>query len=98
MQAGERIKSTGGREFLEIDGSLLMQPRTAWGRVLAYRLLRRPERLGNIHYTARPSAGRAGPGRPADGPGAVETPEPPPEHGNAVPTTCHGLLADEPPL
>lgn len=45
-----------GGETLKIDGRLLMQPRTAWGRVLAYRILRRPERLGSIHYTARPAA------------------------------------------
>jgi hypothetical protein len=53
------VRSGDGGEFLQIDGRLLMQPRTAWGRVLAYRLLRRPERLGSIHYTAWPSAGRA---------------------------------------
>jgi hypothetical protein len=43
-----------GTDALQIDGYLLMQPRTAWGRLVAYRLLRRPERLGSIHYTARP--------------------------------------------
>ena len=49
------VRSEDGTESLQIDGHLLMQPRTAWGRVLAYRVLRRPERLGSIHYTARPS-------------------------------------------
>ena len=49
------VRADDGAEALQIDGSLLMQPRTAWGRVLAYRLLRRPERLGSIHYSARPS-------------------------------------------
>jgi hypothetical protein len=48
------VRSDQGVEALQIDGSLLMQPRTAWGRVLAYRILRRPERLGRIHYFARP--------------------------------------------
>jgi hypothetical protein len=50
------VRGEDGGESLKIDGRLLMQPRTAWGRVLAYRLLRRPERLGSIHYTARPAA------------------------------------------
>jgi hypothetical protein len=49
------VRTEDGTETLQIDGHLLMQPRTAWGRVLAYRVLRRPERLGSIHYTARSS-------------------------------------------
>ncbi|HLK60398.1 MAG TPA: hypothetical protein VKU00_27805 [Chthonomonadaceae bacterium] len=40
-------------ERLEITGALRMQPRTAFGRFLAFRLLRRPETLGSIHYRAQ---------------------------------------------
>jgi hypothetical protein len=58
------VWSADGDEFLQIDGHLLMQPRTVWGRVLAYRLLRRPEQLGSIHYTARSAAGRSAPEPP----------------------------------
>jgi hypothetical protein len=61
----EVLRDEGGAEALKIDGRLLMQPRTAWGRVVAYRLLRRPEQLGSIHYTARPWA-VAPAGFPAD--------------------------------
>jgi hypothetical protein len=91
------VRSADGGDFLQIDGSLLMQPRTAWGRVLAYRLLRRPERLGSIHYTAWPSAGRAGSGPPAVGAGEVETLDRPPDYGNASPTRYHGLPAGKRP-
>jgi hypothetical protein len=45
-----------GGAGLEIDGLLLMQPETAWGRLLAHRILRRPELLGRIRYRAWPSA------------------------------------------
>lgn len=40
-------------DTLQIEGALRMQPRTAFGRFIAYRLLRRPETLGHICYTAR---------------------------------------------
>ncbi|GAC1448045.1 MAG: hypothetical protein NVSMB9_30840 [Isosphaeraceae bacterium] len=49
------VRTAEDVEALEIDGHLLMQPRTVLGRALAYRLLRRPEQLGSIHYTARPT-------------------------------------------
>ena len=71
------VRSEDGAESLQIDGHLLMQPRTAWGRVLAYRVLRRPERLGSIHYTARPSR-VAEPGIEPVGAGAVVPLDSPP--------------------
>jgi hypothetical protein len=40
------------RERLNIDGHLLMRPRTSFGRFVAQRLLMRPEQLGCIHYVA----------------------------------------------
>jgi Domain of unknown function (DUF4166) len=42
-----------GVEELRIDGHLLMQPDGPVGRFLAYKVLRRPEELGCIHYRAR---------------------------------------------
>jgi Domain of unknown function (DUF4166) len=48
------VVDDAGRASLEIDGLLLMQPETAWGRWLAYRALRRPEELGRIRYRAWP--------------------------------------------
>jgi hypothetical protein len=45
-----------GAEELRIDGHLLMQPDGAVGRFLAYKVLRRPEELGCIHYRARRAA------------------------------------------
>jgi Domain of unknown function (DUF4166) len=48
------VADAAGRASLEIDGLLLMQPETAWGRWLAYRVLRRPEELGRIRYRAWP--------------------------------------------
>jgi hypothetical protein len=47
------------REVLHIEGRLLMQPDTGWGRLLMCRLLRRPEVLGTIRYVARPLAAAA---------------------------------------
>jgi hypothetical protein len=47
-----------GRERIEVDGHLLMQPRSALGRFMAYRVLRRPERLACIRYEVRPQRGR----------------------------------------
>ena len=40
------------RQWLHIDGHLLMRPRTRFGRFVVRRLLRRPEQLGCIHYVA----------------------------------------------
>jgi hypothetical protein len=37
---------------LRLQGVLALRPRTALGRVLAHRVLRRPERLGCIDYVA----------------------------------------------
>jgi hypothetical protein len=71
------VRSGDGAESLQIDGHLLMQPRTAWGRVVAYGVLRRPERLGSIHYTARPSRCAGVRGEPV-GAGAVVPPDSPP--------------------
>jgi hypothetical protein len=44
---------TGGDE-IAIDGLLLMKPASRFGRLIARGLLRRPERLGAIHYRIRP--------------------------------------------
>lgn len=48
------VKNSRGLDVLELDGHLLMQPRTRLGRFLSYGLLRRPEQLGCIHYVAEP--------------------------------------------
>jgi hypothetical protein len=64
------VRLGDGGELLRIDGHLLMQPRTTWGRFLAYRVLRRPQQLGTIHYRARPTD--AGPEPPG---GALEAAE-----------------------
>ena len=45
-----------GADVLHIEGRLLMQPDTRWGRFLANRVLGRPEVLGTIRYLARPLA------------------------------------------
>ena len=50
------LTDEGESERLEIEGRLLMQPDTGWGRLLMCRLLRRPEVLGTIRYVARPLA------------------------------------------
>jgi hypothetical protein len=55
------LKDENAREVLNIEGRLLMQPDTGWGRLLMCRLLRRPEVLGTIRYVARPLAGAAAP-------------------------------------
>ena len=43
-------------EILKIDGRLMMRPATRFGRFFAYKILRRPQNLGSIHYTARRKA------------------------------------------
>jgi hypothetical protein len=43
-----------GEQQLNIDGHLMMQPRTRPGRFFAYKILRRPEQLACIHYVATP--------------------------------------------
>jgi hypothetical protein len=53
----------GDHEVLEIEGRLLMQPDSGWGRLLMCRLLRRPEVLGRIRYVARPLAAVAAPAK-----------------------------------
>ena len=40
-------------EILKIDGQLMMKPNTKFGKVFAHKILRRPQNLGSIHYTAR---------------------------------------------
>jgi hypothetical protein len=40
-------------EILKIDGRLMMRPVTKFGKFFAYKILRRPQNLGSIHYTAR---------------------------------------------
>jgi hypothetical protein len=55
------VKDDNSRDMLNIEGRLLMQPDTGWGRLLMCRLLRRPEVLGTIRYVARPLAAAAAP-------------------------------------
>ncbi len=43
-------------EILRIDGQLSMKPRTKFGKFFAHKILRRPQNLGSIHYTARRKA------------------------------------------
>jgi hypothetical protein len=40
-------------EILKIDGRLMMRPATKFGKFFAHKILRRPQNLGSIHYTAR---------------------------------------------
>lgn len=40
-------------ETLKIDGFLQMKPKTKAGAFFAHKILRRPQNLGSIHYTAR---------------------------------------------
>lgn len=54
------VETTPDGEVLRLDGDLALRPRTALGRFLAYRVLRRPERLARIRYTAVPRAPAAG--------------------------------------
>jgi hypothetical protein len=39
--------------WLKVDGRLQMKPKTGFGKFFAYKILRRPQDLGSIHYTAR---------------------------------------------
>lgn len=55
------LRDESSQEVLNIEGRLLMQPDTGWGRLLMCRLLRRPEVLGTIRYVARPLAAAAAP-------------------------------------
>jgi hypothetical protein len=61
------VRLGGGEAMLQVDGTLEMRPRTAWGRFLAHGVLRRPRRLGSIHYTARRSGTRPGDAGPGSG-------------------------------
>ncbi|HVE59254.1 MAG TPA: DUF4166 domain-containing protein [Pyrinomonadaceae bacterium] len=38
---------------LKIDGQLMMKPNTKFGQFFAHKILRRPQNLGSIHYTAQ---------------------------------------------
>jgi hypothetical protein len=40
-------------EFIEVLGRLSMEPRTAFGRVIMYKVFRRPRNLGSIKYLLR---------------------------------------------
>ncbi|MEP6902137.1 MAG: DUF4166 domain-containing protein [Actinomycetota bacterium] len=40
-------------QTLKIDGQLIMKPKTKFGEFFAHKILRRPQNLGSIHYTAR---------------------------------------------
>lgn len=51
-----------GDETIEVVGRLTMEPRTAIGRFMMYRVLRRPRELGSITYLLRPDET---PSRPA---------------------------------
>lgn len=46
-----RSKAENG--ILKIDGQLMMKPKTKFGQFFAHKILRRPQNLGSIHYTAR---------------------------------------------
>ena len=59
------LKDENSREMLDIEGRLLMQPDSGWGRLLMCRLLRRPEVLGTIRYVARPLTAAAAPANSA---------------------------------
>lgn len=47
------FQSRTENEILKIDGRLMMKPKTGFGKFFAYKILRRPQNLGSIHYTAR---------------------------------------------
>jgi hypothetical protein len=55
------LKDEIAGEILNIEGRLLMQPDSGWGRLLMCRILRRPEVLGTIRYVARPLAAATAP-------------------------------------
>jgi hypothetical protein len=57
------FRSSAEAGALHVEGQLSMRPRTALGRFFAWRVLRRPEKLGTIRYVAVPRV--AG---PEDGP------------------------------
>ncbi len=46
-------RDANNQEFIEVLGSLSMDPRTAFGRVLMYKVFRRPRDLGSIKYLLR---------------------------------------------
>jgi hypothetical protein len=50
------VEETPEGAVLRLEGLLAQRPRTAFGRFLAYRVLRRPELLGCIRYVAVPRA------------------------------------------
>ena len=54
-----RVVQDHEAEALHIDGFLMMQPSTRFGRFVAHGILRRPEELAAIHYRIRPSTGLA---------------------------------------
>lgn len=54
------VEETPEGAVLHLEGTLAQRPRTAFGRFLAYRVLRRPERLGCIRYVAVPHVAQPG--------------------------------------
>jgi hypothetical protein len=50
------FKSRVEDETLKINGHLLMKPKTKAGAFFAHKILRRPQNLGSINYTARRKA------------------------------------------
>ena len=44
-------------DLLKIDGRLSLKPKTKLGEFFAHKILRRPQNLGSIHYTARRKIG-----------------------------------------
>lgn len=50
------FKSRVENETLKIEGHLLMKPKTKAGAFFAHKILRRPQNLGSINYTARRKA------------------------------------------
>lgn len=59
VQFHSSVVERQGRPELRIQGKLLMQPRSALGRFLVLRVLRRPEELGGISYVVRALAADA---------------------------------------
>jgi hypothetical protein len=48
--ASRVCRDTHDREFVEVVGRLSMEPRTAFGRFVIYKICRRPRNLGSITY------------------------------------------------
>jgi len=55
LEFQSHVRDRGEGETLEIEGHLRMRPKSRLGRAIVFGLLRRPEELGCIRYTARES-------------------------------------------